>query len=103
MIIDVLVSSNVNVGRLLFATFTTTHHEHADGDESGELYDDEREHNARDVQELLAYEMLEFGETAGHEIVVGGHRLRRPACAVVSGHGSESAGCDAMQSWCEAT
>lgn len=103
MIVDVLVSRNVDVGRLLFATLTATHHEHTDGHESGELNDDEREHNARDVQELLAYEMLEFGETAGHEIVVGGHGLRRAAGAVVSGHGGESAGCDAMQSWRETT
>lgn len=67
---------NVNVRRLLFALFLLAQHQNANGDETGELNDHESEYNAGYVQELLANEMLQLGETSAHVVVVQRYGLR---------------------------
>lgn len=96
MIVDILVSSNIYIGRMLFVTFGTTHDKHADGNQTSELYDYKSKHNARYVEKLLANKMFKLSEATLRIVIVSRHGLWRSACAVGSGNGRESTGGDSL-------
>ncbi len=92
MIIDILMSSNINIRGLLLVSFTTAHDENTYGDKSSELNNNERKDNSRNIQKLLPNQVFKFGKTSLNEEVIGGNGLSRLGRAKVGGHGGERTG-----------